>query len=364
MSHRAPRPGGGSHASPRVAAPLACLALCLAACAGRTSPDEALDPAVAEADRAKAVDELFGPGAAPDQVVARLGDEPITAADLAVYLRMFPTLTTEQAVEDLVDIRAAAHIDATVPESDIRDARIRARAMAWVRRHFWEDPAVSVPDPERVREFVTETRHVTTFGSPELAVVTHVLFTAEGEEEQTPLRARNAEILAARIHAGLRDLGRPVYGFDLLRVAKEVIPEDDPLLDGMELYSDDTLTFPYEYSGSRRWVGLDSVVPGFADASFESEPNQVVGPVQSHYGWHVLVVEERIPPDLPDQATIVALAEERTRREQRSRLLHIRIGELLRSVPVAAYEDNIGLLALSPEERLRQEAAAHGERFR
>lgn len=343
------------------------LAVALVGCSESetATPEEAIvsDSEIARAGRATAAAEVFGDGTDPNTAVARVGERTITAGEVAVYLRTFPSLTTEQAVEDLVDIVAGQAVDGAFPSVELRDARVRGRALAWVRRHLWDDPEVATPNPERVTEFMTETRHLTTFGSPELAVVTHVLFQAEGEE-QTELRGRNAEILADRIRSELTDMDRPIFGFDLLEAAARVVPEDDPLLDGMEIYSDDTLTFPEEYSGSRRWIGLDSVVPRFGEASFHSPLNQVIGPVLSQYGWHVMVVEERIPADLPPEERIREMAEERTRREQRSSYLQGTIARLLREVPIAAYEDNIGLLALPPEERLRQEAEARGDRFR
>ena len=39
------------------------------------------------------------------------------------------------------------------------------------------------------------------------------------------------------------------------------------------------------------------------------------------------------------------------------------MGQLLQRVPVATYEDNVSLLALSGEERIRMEAASRGERY-
>jgi len=42
--------------------------------------------------------------------------------------------------------------------------------------------------------------------------------------------------------------------------------------------------------------GRGQMVKEFEDAAFAAEPNQIVGPVKSAFGWHVIRVEEKIPP--------------------------------------------------------------------
>jgi hypothetical protein len=321
-----------------------------------------VNPERVATDHAAATQRVFGGAADPERVVATVGDARLTAGDVAVYLELHPSLTTEQAVQDLVDIHAIADDALDTPAADLRAAQARGQTIAWMQNRIWYHPDAAEPDPARVEEYLTDVRHTTLYGTPELAVVTHVLFSAE-EPEQSEERARGAEVLAQRLKDALADLDRPVYGFDLLEAFERLVPEDDPNLYGMLLYHDDTLTFPYEYSGSRRWVGLDSVAPGFAEASFESPLNTVVGPVRSMYGYHVLVVEERIPADLPSEEERVAIAEARALGDLRQQRTRAAIEEVMAGARVQTFEDAIQLLAMPAEERLRRAAEAHGERF-
>ena len=248
------------------------------------------NPELAAAGRAAAATEVFGDAVDASTPVASVGDGSISAGDVAVYLRLYPTLSVEQAVEDLIDIRLAEAMGEEIRAFEERDAMVRGRVLAWMRRNLWQDPAVTTPDPERVHELLTEVRHTTAFGTPELVTVTHVLFGAEGEEEQTPEREAGAQELGARIRTALEGMDRPIYGFDLARAANETIPPDDPALGGVALYMDRELSFPREYSGAPVWNGLESVVPGFAEAAFAADIGVLVGPVQSDYGWHMIVV--------------------------------------------------------------------------
>lgn len=323
----------------------------------------ASDPQRIAADHAALTAAQFG-DIDPGLAVATVDGTTITAGDVATYLALYPTLTVVQAVEDLVDIHAGRAIGEAATDVDYRDARVRGRALAWLRTNVWSNPEFSTPDPATVDEMVADPQYIVTYGTPALATVTHVLFTAEDTAEQTPERAAAAEALTARVRTALSGIERPLVGTDLLAAVAETIPDDDPALLGMELYSDAGLTFPREFSGPHAWIGLDSVVPRFAEASFESPLNQLIGPVQSYYGWHLIIVESRTEADLPSDEEIRQVLEARDVRRQRGLAVQGHVGQLLRSTPVLTYEDNVGLLSLSAEERVRLEASARGDRFR
>lgn len=45
--------------------------------------------------------------------------------------------------------------------------------------------------------------------------------------------------------------------------------------------------------GSLGWFPHDRMVPEFADAAFAAEKGQIVGPVRTAFGWHVIEVQDR-----------------------------------------------------------------------
>jgi len=318
--------------------------------------------ALAQAQHSAATAAVFGEGVEPNRALAHVSDTPITVGDVALYLQLFPAMTTEDALEDLVDIRVAARHQSSPEEAAEHDARVRARALAWMEQNVWSRRE-ELLDPARVEELLTDLGHTTFISNPELRTVTHILFSAT-PEEQTPERAAGAEALGQRIREELSELERPVFGFDLYRARVQSIPNDDPLLHGMPIGGDVNLTFPAEHSGPRTWQGIDAAVPRFAEAAFAAEVGEIVGPVVSDYGWHMLVVEEIILAETLSDEERLRRAQGRALREAASREIEDRVEVMLGKSAVELYQDNIQALAFSAEQRLRLEAEAQTGRFR
>lgn len=55
--------------------------------------------------------------------------------------------------------------------------------------------------------------------------------------------------------------------------------------------SDDTVSA--EKGGDLGFFGKQEMVPEFANAAFAAKPNTIVGPVQSPYGYHIIIVTDR-----------------------------------------------------------------------
>jgi parvulin-like peptidyl-prolyl isomerase len=77
--------------------------------------------------------------------------------------------------------------------------------------------------------------------------------------------------------------------------------------------------------GDLGWVVRSKLDPTFAKAAFAAEKGQVVGPVRSAYGFHLLKVEDRRPArQLPYEAVA-----ERIRKELLSRLKESKTHEFI-----------------------------------
>lgn len=316
-----------------------------------------------DAARATVTAKIFGGDVDPSTVVATIGSTSIVASDVASYLEHFPTLTVQAAVEDLIDIEATLLTGFDADPHDLHDARTRGRVIAWMRANLWESVEVATPDPAAVEALLADPEQRVVFGVPELASATHVLLLAEGEEAQTPERAEHAEEMARRVRAELATVDRPIYGFDLIRAARATVPEGDPILAGEELIGDPGMLFPESYAGPPRWVGSPAVVPEFAEAAFNAPLNEVVGPVRSDFGWHLILVEERIPAEMPTADEQRAIAEARVSQHQRGRFFQETVHRLIRASQVVMFEENIALMSMSAEERIQMEATQRGAQF-
>ncbi len=305
----------------------------------------------------------FGDSVDASEVLATVGDTAITVGEVATYLSVFPALSTEQAVQDLIDIHVGAGLGDAATADQYTDARLRGRAFAWLRANIWTNPEYNTPSPERVEQLLTEPEYRTEYSTPELVRVTHVLFASEGDENHTPELERLAGELGERVRRQIGDPGRPITGPDLLVAYAEVYPEDDPIRAQLPVHVDAGIAFPEEFSGPKTWTGLPSVVPRFGAAAFSAPVGTLVGPVESYYGWHMIVVEERIPAEPMEQTALVEMMEQRTIREQRGRATQAAVGARLNQTRILTYEDNVRLLALPPEERLRMDAAHLGDRY-
>lgn len=94
----------------------------------------------------------------------------------------------------------------------------------------------------------------------------HILFLVKDEAEADEAQKR-AEAAKARIEAGE----------DFATVAQEV-SEGPSAKNG----------------GSLGVFGRGEMVPEFERAAFTAEPNQLVGPIRTAFGWHLIWVEERV----------------------------------------------------------------------
>ena len=80
--------------------------------------------------------------------------------------------------------------------------------------------------------------------------------------------------------------------------------------------------------GDLGWFGRGRMVPSFEDAAFEAPPGELVGPVESSFGFHVLQVTDKRPDEVRARHVLVAFARtdaDRARARQRAEELRDRI---------------------------------------
>lgn len=118
------------------------------------------------------------------------------------------------------------------------------------------------PTDEEIQAFYDENRELQ-FSTPEQRCISHILFNADQEQQAEEVKER------------LED------GGDFAELAEEF--SQDP---GSR-----------EQGGELGCQGRGSFVPEFEDAAFEAEEGEIVGPVETEFGYHVIQVTEVQPED-------------------------------------------------------------------
>ncbi|MGM0411720.1 MAG: SurA N-terminal domain-containing protein [Pseudomonadota bacterium] len=168
-----------------------------------------------------------------------------------------------------------------VPEADIRahydEHPERYRTPERVRIAYVEldmdDVAEDIEiDEEALREEYEARQDE--FGEPERRRARHILFTAQGsgDEGWEEARAEAEKILAEQSE-----------GEDFAELARE--------------HSEDRATA--SEGGDLGWFTRDDLDPAVTDAAFGMEPGEVVGPVRSEFGYHLVRLEEVEEAEVP-----------------------------------------------------------------
>jgi foldase protein PrsA len=147
--------------------------------------------------------------------------------------------------------------DATTKSQGLSDSRVRALLRQQLELEKAVAPQVHVDDAA-VREYYDKNHAL--YDKPEQVKARHILV----PDEPT------AQIVLARLRAGA----------SWSEVAKE--------------YTKDPST--RDNGGELGYFSRGQMVPAFQDASFSAPVGELVGPVKSPFGYHVLQVEDRTPP--------------------------------------------------------------------
>jgi peptidyl-prolyl cis-trans isomerase C len=212
--------------------------------------------------------------AADDQVVARVNGEAITEADIALAAQDFREtlgqLPPEQRIMGLIngiiDIRLMAR---AAEAAGLDDDEAAARRLGFIRDRALRAEFLRVNVFEAVTDEAVQARYdagVAEFVPAEEVRASHILVETEDEAKALIVKLQAGEDFAQLAKDNSVDLGSGANGGDL------------------------------EYFGRGR------MIPPFEEAAFALEPGKyTTEPVQSQFGWHViLVVDKRMssPPTL------------------------------------------------------------------
>ena len=324
------------------------------------------DPALQAASTREVASSQFGSGVDPGLIVATVGAETITASEVAAYLDLFPALTTAQAVDDLIDLHRAATAAHEAGAAGLqivkRDAELRGRALAFLRHHL-ESNGTAVTDAQ-IDEALKDPAYSIFYGLPERVRATHLIVMAPPKppanapavptattDSATASAARRK--LAEDILAELRDLDHPATALDLRNAYRRHL--EPAKGQGIELHKDEGMVFPRRFSGRPRWQGaVARVVDPFADACFNAKVGDLLGPVETEFGLHIIVVEARYPEVAPPPAERRARVARFLTLQARQGSLKAELDRLAVEQSVVPYPENIRAVSRSAVDQVKE----------
>lgn len=134
-----------------------------------------------------------------------------------------------------------------------------------------------------VRKYYDE--HMTEFATPEMVKVRHIVITTNGKsKDQALLAIRSA---AAEIRRNLPDPRDPRAQTD---GEKQILISR--FAEAARKYSEDGSA---QAGGDLGWQAKGVLDPKFEDAAFHIEPGRVSGAIETSFGFHLILVEEKKP---------------------------------------------------------------------
>lgn len=277
--------------------------LSLTLTAGCTSELELpeIPPLDAAPSIAALVSSTFDEGAQPDAIIASVGGYDITVAELALWLELYPGLTTEQALEDLLDIKRLSVVSAgsqsEFMEQIERDGEVNGLVSAWARAMVdSQNIAPTEADVERVFEAhpaIAYQRSV-----PELVSLLNIVFMPNG----------TAEADEAWLEQTINDLVRAMNAVPAHEQSQLVVDSLQALEGeigdrGYRVRGESGLIFSEEEDLIPNWeTRAARVLEEISSAAFDMEVGEARGPIQTVAGTHVIALLDRIPEEELDES--------------------------------------------------------------
>lgn len=250
--------------------------------------------------------EVFADDSDPNQVLATVGDSPITLGDVAVCLEYMPARTTAFCLNAWIDVKVLEleAIEADRQQGAVRDAVNAGLAFAYLREHILRPIRDQPPTEAELEAFMMDPETRPYFDLPAFRRSSQIL--ASGPDElamEWAQRVRDeGEWDGVTTGRQLRALVRP-----FVEPAREA---------GVTIRVEEGLVFP-PHTETGTHGGVMRAVPEFAIPLFAIDSvGGVSQPVLSDFGAHIILLEEIIPPRqrTPEEASALALAELSQRR--------------------------------------------------
>lgn len=217
------------------------------------------------------------PAPSPDTVVASIGDQTITEADLAFAAEDLQQEMQQVPAEErraflvtvLIDMKvmAKAAREAGMADTDTFKRRVQYLEDRSLRRDYFAEKIAAGVTEDSIKAAYDD--YVKAFKPVEEVHARHILVATEDEA-----KAIKAEL----------DAGKP---FEVLAMEKTIDPSGK------------------QNGGDLGFFSKGMMVPEFEAVAFTLEPGKISDPVQSQFGWHIIKVEEKrmsAPPPMEQLA--------------------------------------------------------------
>jgi low affinity Fe/Cu permease len=308
-----------------------------AGCDEVDTPHPDAQQAFAELDRAE-----------PDEVVARVGERAVSLEQFQAYWREHPQMEREEVLEALVErelLVAEALERGEAPES-LADDRKRAMIRQMLREKVEQEVTVDDLDAEEIAKAVESVSQRA--GHPPGLRASHLLVRVpnkiDGKKLSDKKRKPHFERARRALVAILEELPEEATALDLFEARDGFV---DQLEEPLELHVNAHLVFPFDaedFSGELpdSWT---PVVSAFRDAAVDMARSGRFGvlsePVRSQFGWHVIVVEAKLPAGRPDAEAVGEVATFEVLRHRRAERFNELVTEWREDADVRSYPEVI-----------------------
>lgn len=118
------------------------------------------------------------------------------------------------------------------------------------------------------------------------------------------LRARHILLLVQPSDSAEETAQKEKAALDKMQELASRVKKGEDFSSLARIYSEDTGS--KEKGGSLGTFGRGEMVPEFEKASFGAKEGQLVGPVRTSYGWHLILVDERMEEEAPSISDLLA----------------------------------------------------------
>ena len=199
----------------------------------------------------------------------------------------------EEAIKTIVDkVGSKEQLDKVLKQSGISAADFKKDLKEQVKMKKLAESIgnVDVSDAE-VKSFYD--KNIDKFKYPDRVRASHILVAVNPQEMAEVIKSEPAnkdisdQLLQAKV--GEQIMGKEVKAREL---AEKLKKDPSSFAKLAKESSDDTVSA--EKGGDLGFFGKQEMVPEFANAAFAAKTNTIVGPVQSPYGYHIIMVTDRM----------------------------------------------------------------------